>query len=637
MKTKIAISGFLNSLPLRYGLEKEPEVELITVSPSEAATGLSEGIYDIGFIPLAAYAEDGRLEALEGPCVSSRGSVASVVLVSHFPPQFWQKLLLDSASRSSALLADMYFHYSPYTKPQKKRVATCKIQEELNKTPHGAALLIGDIALQEKHSYPYVIDLGEFYEDKFERPFVYALWAALPGEFTSKLQEILRRCFRRGLAAREEIAKKWALENDYSDLSTCLDYLQHNIHYTFDEEVRESANQYLALLHVLGKAPATEVSFCPLSPKKEILSLGKPSRTIDSILSDGAQGVRLSAKDGIRLFKEAPLAELGRAAHARRLSLSDPKIVTYIIERNINYTNVCNIYCRFCAFYRRPGHKEGYTLSKSEIAEKTQVLAAAGGTQVLLQGGLNPDLDINWYEDLFLWFEQTFPQIRLHALSPDEIWHLTSMHNLSTTEVLERLRFAGLQSIPGAGAEILVDAVRWRIARLKTKSEEWLDIMRQAHWLGIRSSVTMMFGVKEFFSDRIQHLIKVRNLQDETGGFTAFICWPYQQGNLKLEKGDTSKEAYLRTQAVSRLMLDNISHIQSSWVTMGPEVGEEALYFGANDFGSVMFEENVVSAAGTTFQIQVEEIENRIRRAGFIPARRGPLYQPILEKTVAFG
>ncbi|MEI8375406.1 MAG: cyclic dehypoxanthinyl futalosine synthase [Planctomycetota bacterium] len=349
--------------------------------------------------------------------------------------------------------------------------------------------------------------------------------------------------------------------------------------------------------------------------------------TLDHLLSKAADGGRLSVEEALHLAADASLAALGLAADVRRNQLHPGRRVSYIVERNINYTNVCNAYCRFCAFYRAPGRTDGYTLGKEELAAKMDETVAAGGIQILLQGGLNPELGIDYYEDLFRWLKQHYPTVNLHALSADEILHICEVSSLSIEESLSRLIAAGMGSLPGAGAEILVDHVRKRIARLKSGADKWLAVHRMAHRLGIPSTCTMMFGVEETWHDRLLHLEMLRQLQDETGGFTAFIAWPYQQGELKLASGNTSAAEYLRVQALARLFLDNIPHLQSSWVTQGPSVGQIALSFGADDFGSVMFEENVVSAAGTTFRMNSDFIELQIRHAGYTPWRRDVRYQ----------
>jgi cyclic dehypoxanthinyl futalosine synthase len=273
------------------------------------------------------------------------------------------------------------------------------------------------------------------------------------------------------------------------------------------------------------------------------------------------------------------------------------------------------------------GHAEGYVLSRAELGTKIEETVAAGGIQILMQGGLNPALQLEWYEDLFRWIKATYP-IQLHALSPEEIWHLVRIEDLSVEAVLSRLRNAGLDSVPGGGAEVLTDRVRSKIAKAKCTSAEWLEVMRVAHRLGMRTTATMMFGTSDTLEDRVLHLVKVRDLQDETGGFTAFICWDYQHDvGTRAVAGETGTVLYLRTQALSRLVIDNVQNIQTSWVTQGPGIGQVALRYGANDMGSTMFEENVVSSAGTTFGMDAAQIERHVRALGFKVARRNMRYE----------
>jgi cyclic dehypoxanthinyl futalosine synthase len=301
--------------------------------------------------------------------------------------------------------------------------------------------------------------------------------------------------------------------------------------------------------------------------------------------------------------------------------------VTYIVDRNVNYTNVCTTSCRFCAFYRPVGHEDGYVLSREVLGQKLQEVVDAGGVQILLQGGLNPALRIEWYEDLFRWVKATYG-LGLHALSPEEILHIAQLEALDVATVLRRLNTAGLDSVPGGGAEILVDRVRKNIAKAKCTSDQWLGVMRTAHRMGLRSSATMMYGTSDTARDRVAHLIKLRDLQDETGGFTAFFCWDFQyERGTRIAPGDHGTVLYLRTQAIARLVLDNFDHVGASWVTQGPHVGQVALRFGADDWGSVMFEENVVSSAGTTFRMNAAGIEDLVQRAGFQPVRRNVRYE----------
>ncbi|MEO6419377.1 MAG: cyclic dehypoxanthinyl futalosine synthase, partial [Polyangiaceae bacterium] len=397
---------------------------------------------------------------------------------------------------------------------------------------------------------------------------------------------------------------------------------QDSIRYELGDEEQRGLQRFFDDASTAGLLPRAKVRFFD----EDRRSQAKPP-TLDTLLARASAGERLSAAEGERLIGEAELFDLGLAADAVRRRKHPEGVVTYIVDRNVNYTNVCTTSCRFCAFYRPVGHPEGYVLSREVLGKKLQEVVDAGGVQILLQGGLNPELRIEWYEDLFRWMKSEYG-LGLHALSPEEILHIARLEDLSVAKVLERLHAAGLDSVPGGGAEILVDRVRRKIAKAKCTSEDWLGVMRVAHHMGLRSSATMMYGTTDTARDRIGHLVKLRDLQDETGGFTAFFCWDYQhEKGTRIQAGDTGTHLYLRQQAMARLMLDNISHVGASWVTQGPEIGQVALRFGADDFGSVMFEENVVSSAGTTFCIDAEAIEERIRAVGFKPVRRNVRYE----------
>ena len=339
------------------------------------------------------------------------------------------------------------------------------------------------------------------------------------------------------------------------------------------------------------------------------------------------QGGRVSADDALELYHRAPLPMLGRLADEIRARKHPGGIVTYIIDRNVNYTNVCVARCTFCAFYRPVGSAEGYVLGFDEIFRKIDETIALGGGQLLLQGGHNPDLPIDWYEDLFRAVKQRYPTFRLHALSPPEVIHLTRMSRLSVPDVIDRLVTAGLDSIPGGGAEILVDRVR-KILNCygKASADEWLGVMRAAHRAGLRTTATMMYGHVETVEERIEHLTRLRSLQDETGGFTAFIAWSYQPEHTELGGVEATGVEYLRMLALARIVLDNFPSLQASWVTQGGKVGQLSLAYGSNDMGSVMIEENVVRAAGAAYCMDEVEIVRNIENAGFIPKRRNMHY-----------
>ena len=345
-------------------------------------------------------------------------------------------------------------------------------------------------------------------------------------------------------------------------------------------------------------------------------------------------GERISAEDARELYLLA-LEELGVLADERRRRAKHlayngrgKEIVTYIVDRNVNYTNVCNVYCKFCAFYRTERDQDHYVLTFEELDQKLDELSAAGGVQILMQGGHHPKLGFNWYVDLLHHIGEKYPHLNIHGFSPPELQHFADTFRMPLREVISELKKAGLGSIPGGGGEILVDRIRKKISPLKIDSDGWLEVMQVAHELGLKSSATMMFGHVETVEDRIEHLQRIRDQQDGSGGFTAFICWTFQPEHTVLKvKQRTGVSEYLRMQALSRIFLDNIDKIQSSWVTQGPGIGQIALQYGANDFGSVMMEENVVSSAGTTFRLNAEQIESLIRDAGYEPRRRNNWYK----------
>ena len=338
------------------------------------------------------------------------------------------------------------------------------------------------------------------------------------------------------------------------------------------------------------------------------------------------EGRRIGMDEAMLLWERADLLDLGALAHAVRLNKHPEPVVTYVVDRNINYSNICVCGCRFCAFFRPPGHHEGYVLSHDELAAKVEESLAVGGTQILMQGGHHPDLPLTFYEDMLRFLKERYPRLHVHAFSPPEIVFFAHKEGLDPAEVIARLRAAGLDSIPGGGAEILVDAVRRSVSPNKCSAGQWLDVMRQAHKQGMRTTATMMFGHEESAVQRMEHLLAVRDLQDESsshgGGFTAFIPWSFQPDNTNIKARPATAQEYLRVLALSRLVLDNVDNLQVSWVTMGPKVAQLALFFGGNDFGSTMLEENVVAAAGVGFRLPESEIRRLVRAAGFKAARR---------------
>ncbi len=349
---------------------------------------------------------------------------------------------------------------------------------------------------------------------------------------------------------------------------------------------------------------------------------------ITDILSKAVDGQRLTPDDGVALLQSHDLAAIGRAADEVTRRLHPEPIRTYNIDRNINYTNVCTAVCDFCAFYRGPNSDEGYVLPREELLHKIEETVALGGEQILMQGGLHPSFKLEWYEELLHDIKSRFPQVNVHGFSPPEIHHFTKVNGLPLRTVLDRLKKAGLGSLPGGGAEILVDRVRSEITRGKVMTDDWLNVMRVWHDLGGASSATMMFGHVETMNERIEHMERVRQLQDETAGFTAFISWTFQPDNTDMaEIAPAGAFEYLKTQAVSRLYLDNVPNIQSSWVTQGLRVGQLSLLFGANDMGSLMIEENVVAEAGTVHYLTLDQIRDCIIELGFTPRQRNVFYE----------
>ena len=352
------------------------------------------------------------------------------------------------------------------------------------------------------------------------------------------------------------------------------------------------------------------------------------TRTITSILDRVVQGERLSAPDALLLLESRDLAAIGSAANQVTLRMHPESYRTYNIDRNINYTNICTAVCDFCAFYRSPKSSEGYVLPRAELLDKVRETVELGGNQILMQGGLHPTFTLEWYEQLLQDIRRDFPSVNIHGFSPPELHHFTKVNKLSIRTVLERLKAAGLGSIPGGGAEILVDRVRSAITRGKVMTDDWLNVMRVWHELGGVSTVTMMFGHVETLAERVEHLERVRKLQDETGGFTAFICWTFQPDHTNLSHiPPTGSFEYLKTQAVARLFLDNVRNIQSSWVTQGLKIGQLALAYGANDMGSLMLEENVVAEAGTVHFLTLDQIRGAIEEFGFDARQRDVRYQ----------
>ncbi len=603
--TPIACVGYTNAWPLTRHLDRSV-FAIREAVPSEAARLLRSGEVELGLIPVAALLSDGDYEVVPGVCIGCDGPVTSVLLVGETPIEEWESVALDGESRSSVVLAQILLR-GPLGRPDLKVFPVDPGSGRFWAQGRTGAVVIGDAARNLPDRLITRIDLGEVWKSWTGLPFVFAVWAGrVP--LAPEVMASLRDAAVRGLADRVS-----APEADRT-------YLTEHLRYELDDRALMGLRRFAALAYAAGLV--TRESFSLYPPPRR---LQKPL-DVDSLLAKGAEGGRLSPAEGLRLFEHGRIDELGLAAHQRRLALHPGPEVTYILSRNINYTNVCVTACKFCAFYRPKNHPEAYVLSREQIAQKLTELVNAGGVETLLQGGLHRELGIEYYEDLFRWMKSEFPTVSLHALSPEEVFHIMGVSSLSMDATLDRLVAAGLDSIPGGGAEVLVDEVRKRIAPLKCTSDEWLEVMRRAHRRGLRSSATLMFGVGETLADRVEHLERLRQLQDEYAGFTAFICWTFVPDNTYVTPGDNSAAAWLRTNAIARLYLDNFQNIQASWVTQGPGVAQASLYMGCNDFGSVMMEENVVSAAGSTYALDITEVERHIRDAGFVPVRRNMRY-----------
>jgi cyclic dehypoxanthinyl futalosine synthase len=627
---RVAAVGYLNARPLYEGLDHSPasaRIELECASPREVARRVAEDEADIALMPVAAAATIGELRLARGCAIGARGAVRSVTIVADRPIETLDELAVDLSSRTSVLLARLVLR-ARHRGREPRLVGAEPYDAIASVGGSRGALVIGDPALEIEGRFTHALDLGLAWWELTRLPFVFAAWCGRVGALSVDDERILDDAKREGLARRDAIADAHAAKTGLPAASLRA-YLRDAIRYDLGDDERRGLQRFYDEAAHAGLLPRTTVRFFDDDRRPSAAApvpVVAPALALDTLLGRAADGERLSAAEGERLMADASLFDLGLAADAVRRRKHPNGVVTYIVDRNVNYTNVCTTSCRFCAFYRPLGHPESWVLSRETLGKKLQEVVDAGGVQILLQGGLHPELRIEWYEDLFRWMKSEY-KLGLHALSPEEILHIGKLEGLGTRTVLERLRAAGLDSVPGGGAEILVDRVRRKIAKAKCTSEEWLGVMRVAHQMGLRSSATMMYGTVDTPRDRVTHLVKIRDLQDETGGFTAFFCWDFQhERGTKIEAGDHGTVLYLRQQALSRIMLDNVPHLGASWVTQGPEVGQVALRFGADDFGSVMFEENVVSSAGTTFCMNADGMEQRIRAAGFKAARRNVRY-----------
>jgi cyclic dehypoxanthinyl futalosine synthase len=627
-RIRLAAVSFLNSRPITYGIEHglvgRDDFVLTLDLPSRCAAAVARGEADLALMPLASYAtSEQELRIVPGVAIASRGPVRTILLVGDVPWEAMDTIFLDEASRTSQMLVRLLSRERGLV-PRFENVEHDRVLDRVG--GRRGALIIGDLCFAASGRYRQVYDLGADWTSAVGLPFLNAAWIGRPDAVDPDHVDLLNESLALGLAHRDDIARAFA-EHNGGDVDSYRRYLHHNIHYHLGAAELAGAAAFLDRACRAGILPSRPV--LRLFPGRADRAVPRipPARSLDGLLSDAASGARVAFEDGLRLYQSASLFDLGQAADARRRQLHPASVVTYVVDRNVNYTSACTTACQFCNFYRPPGDSHARTLSRDELARKLQETVDLGGIQVLLQGGINPELGLTYYEDLFRWMKAGFP-LAIHGLSPEEIRYLAEREGLAISAVLERLIAAGLDSVPGGAAEILDDEVRQRISPRKCDVATWLEVMRQAHRLGLRTTATMVFGFGERPEHLLGHLDKIRNLEDETAGFTAFICWSFQAEGTKLPlRDDTSATRYLRVLALARLYLDNFPNLQVSWVTMGPAVGQIGLRFGGNDFGSSMIEENVVAQAGAVFRLSVADIESAIRGAGFIPRRRNMRYE----------
>lgn len=612
---RIATVPFLNVKPLvgLYETQASAGVELVYAPPAALCDKILSGEAEAGFVAATDYWNHrAELVLVEEYGVACRGRVASVLLIHDGPLSRIRRIVADQRSSTSVAVLELLARYH-----WGLEAVEIVRGDVLEREPADAYLVIGDRALQGGAGRRS-IDLGDAWYDFAQLPFVFGVWVARD----AKAADTLRARLRDGLEWFEDNAD--TLCEQYAaqcGLTAVLvrEYLMHRILYRLGTEEHQGLLTFGRWLDRL---------------RADQLRPGHPSNTWWNRPRPRAAR-RVTPEQAVEMFERGELLELGERAHERRCALHNPAEVTYVIDRNVNYTNVCVARCSFCAFYRPVDDAEGYVLATEEMFAKIAELIAAGGTTLLLQGGHNPRLPFSYYTGLCAAIKERFPALQLHGFSPPEFVFFSKLYKRPVAEIIRDLRSAGLDSVPGGGAEILSDRIRVAIAGRKTTAAQWIDVMREVHRAGMTSTATMMFGHIETFAERVEHLERVRRLQDETGGFTAFIPWTYQPGNTALGGSAAGGVDYLRTMAISRLYLDSIPNLQASIVTQGSKMGQIALHFGANDLGGVMLEENVVRATGVYNCVGVAEFRRLIEQAGFQPVQRDTYYNRIDNITAA--
>jgi len=640
---RIGAVSYLNTKPLVHSLADRlgDSGKLSLDLPSRLADTLRSGELDVALIPSIEYFRNPGYEIVSDAAIACRGPVWSVRLMSRVPAEEINRLALDEGSRTSAAMARILLWEKYGLKPETVPLA---IDQSTESAKADAVLLIGDRAMRPATGvYHEIWDLGDRWCRWTELPFVFAMWVARPGlpADLDSLAAIFQASRDDGLENLEHIA---AAESAAHGLTKeeLHRYFAENLHFSLGPGERlglESFRKKAEQLGLVTRSGSRQNSGGPSNRTRPLadratqrITMNAPispsaDRTIRSILDKAIAGERIGADEALRLLESHDLAAIGSAADQVSRRLHPEPYRTYNVDRNINYTNICTAVCDFCAFYRTPKSDEGYVLPREELLQKVQETIDLGGNQILMQGGLHPKFKLDWYEELLQDIKSAFPAVNIHGFSPPELHHFTKVNKLPIRTVLERLKAAGLGSIPGGGAEILVDRVRRELTRGKVMTDDWLNVMQTWHELSGNSTATMMFGHVETLAERIEHLDRLREAQDRTGGFTAFICWTFQPDHTEMSHvPKTGSFEYLKTQAVARLYLDNFANIQSSWVTQGLKIGQLAMLFGANDMGSLMIEENVVAEAGTVHYLTLSQMRGAIEELGFEPRQRDVFY-----------
>ncbi len=644
MKTRLGSIEFINSLPVDLGILNGAvpvDAEIFQGSPTVLNEKILKGEVDISAVSALFYAEHQKdLILLPNLSISSESSVESVILFSRYPVEelAGKDIYVTNKGRTTPALLEILCRKRYGFWPSFKAHVS-KIEEWPQSWD--AMLLIGDEALEWKRrlvgSEWRAIDLAEEWRHWTKLPFVFAVWVARRAfyekhaEETRRVHEALIRSKMWGASHMSEVML--ASEKKTELPAPTLKSYFSKLSFDFGQNLKRGMRTYFNYAAECGMvAPVGDLEEITLVAANASSTQGS-SATVEAILKKALDGQRVSVEEGVKLYHEASLFDLGAVANELNLRKNpeSAKRATFVVDRNINYTNYCNTFCKFCAFYRTPGDKkEGYLRTTEEIFHKIEELLELGGTQVLLQGGHNPELGIEYYEDITRRVHTKFPQVHVHSFSASEVWHITKVSNLTVREVLLRLKAAGLNSLPGGGAEILVDRVRQAVSPLKTTVAQYFEVHRTAHEVGLRSTSTMVYGLGETVEERMQHFEGYRTLQDKTGGFRAFIPWSFESESTEMQMPRQTGSEYLRMIALSRIMLDNIQHVQAGWVTEGPKLSQLALLYGADDFGGILMEENVVSATGSDHLytgVTREEAVRLISETGKIATQRNTNYE----------